>query len=234
MYRPPKPNIVLVRNFLSEMYTKYDRFLILSDFNVHICCGNDMLSSEFINLIESFDLLQWVKSPTHKLGHILDLILTHNLQVDDVNVCETNFSDHMPILFKTFIDIQPVYLEDSLCWSRRISSTSNVEFSASFKTKSNISTLETPLQYLNIDDHWILLKSTCEEILDSIAPLRPTSHKSKINPWLNENTHVPRRQCRQAERRWKKSKLQVHCDILRDSLFSYHKMVRNAKKYFLL
>lgn len=180
MYRPPKPNRAFVqefRDFLSEMYTKYDRFLLLGDFNGHICCRNDLLSSEFINLIESFDLLQWVKSPTHKLGHMLDLILTHNVKVDDVDVCDINFSDHMPILFNISFAIQPAYLENPLCWSRKLSGISNVEFSALFTSKCITAMLESPLHHLNVDDHWILLKSTYEETLDSIAPLRPIRQK---------------------------------------------------------
>ncbi len=95
---------------------------------MYICCGKDTLSYEFAHLIESFDLVQWEKSPTHKLGHLLDLVLTQNLQIEDVEVCVTNFSDHMPIILKTFIDIQPVLLDKSLCWSRKISTETSADF----------------------------------------------------------------------------------------------------------
>lgn len=74
---------MFVREFsdlLSEMSTKYDACsMLLGDFNVHISCGKDTLLYEFVNVFESFDLVQWVNSPTHKLGHMLDLVLTHNL-----------------------------------------------------------------------------------------------------------------------------------------------------------
>lgn len=179
----------------------YDCFLLLGDFNVHICCANDTLSSEFLNLIESLDLIQWVKSPTHKRGHMLDLILTHNLQIDDVNICETNFSDHMPIIFKTSTTIKPVSQGDSRRWSRRLNNTSSTDFSALFKTKYNILMLETPLHLLSVDEHWTVLNSTCMDILDAIAPLRLTSNERKINPWLNDNTRDLRKQCRQSERK---------------------------------
>ncbi len=68
IYQPPKPNRMFVKEFsdlLSEMSIKYDCFMPLGDFNVHICCGKDTLLYEFANLIESFDLVQWVNSPTH-------------------------------------------------------------------------------------------------------------------------------------------------------------------------
>lgn len=208
IYRPPKPNRVFIQEFsdlLSALSTNCDCFLLLGDFNVHICCANDTLSSEFLNVTESFDLTQWVKSPTHKLGHTLDLILTHNLQIDDVNICETNFSDHMPIIFKTTTAILPLSQEEPKRWSRKLSSTSNEDFSALFKTKSNTSMLETSLQHLDVDEHWTLLNSTCIDILDTIAPLRPISNKTKTNPWLNDNTRDLRKQCRRNERKWKKA-----------------------------
>lgn len=149
IYRPPKPNRLFIQEFsefLSEMSTKHDRFLLLGDFNVHICYGKDTLSSEFRNLIESFDLVQWVNSPTHNQGHMLDLVLNHTLQIKDVKVCGTNFSDHMPITFNNSTTIQPVLLDE-------------------------------------------------------------------------------------AERRWKKNKLQVHYESFRDSLFKFQKATTNAKKY---
>lgn len=66
IYWPPKPNKMFVKEFsdlLSIMSIKYDCLMLLGDFNVHICCEKDTLSYEFANLIELFDLVQWVKVP---------------------------------------------------------------------------------------------------------------------------------------------------------------------------
>lgn len=54
IYRPPKSTIEFISEFaefLSELVTYNDRLLILGDFNIHICCGFDSLSKEFVNLL---------------------------------------------------------------------------------------------------------------------------------------------------------------------------------------
>lgn len=58
-----------------------------------------MVSREFVNVIDSFDLTQWVKGPTHKLGHTLDLVLSFNLHIQDIMIDEVVFSDHKPVFF---------------------------------------------------------------------------------------------------------------------------------------
>ena len=71
--------------------------------------------------------------------------------------------------------------------------------------------------------------STSAEILDSVAPYRFKFIKPKVDPWLNDKTRSIRQRCRQAERRWKKDKLQVSLGILRDSLVEYQRAVKVAK-----
>ncbi len=97
VYRPPKVN----KNFISEftgflggIMMKYDRLVILGDFNIHICCPSNGLARKFLNLIDLFNLVQSVTGPTHKLGHTLDLVLSYGLTVCDFEIMETGFSDH--------------------------------------------------------------------------------------------------------------------------------------------
>lgn len=72
------------------------------------------------------------------------------------------------------------------------------------------------------------------EILDTVAPYRLKSIKPKPDPWLNDNTRARRQHCRQAERKWKKDKLQVSLGMLRDSLVEYQRAVKVAKMDYLL
>ncbi len=44
-----------------------------------------------------------------------------------------------------------------------------------------------------------LFNSTCSSMLNAIAPLRAKGGKTKIDPWLNEDTRELRRACRRAE-----------------------------------
>lgn len=69
--------------------------------------------------------------------------------------------------------------------------------------------------------------STTVEILDTVAPYRLKSIKPKPDPWLNDNTRASRQHCRQAERKWKKDKLQVSLGMLRDSFVEYQRAERS-------
>jgi len=49
-------------------------FIIVGDFNVHVCCETRPLVKDFFNLIDSLNLTQSISEPTHDKGHILDLV----------------------------------------------------------------------------------------------------------------------------------------------------------------
>ncbi len=71
------------KNFLDEFYkflivviASADRILIIGDFNIHICCSGKPMAKEFLNLLDSFNLSQYVSRPAHEHGHILDLVFS--------------------------------------------------------------------------------------------------------------------------------------------------------------
>ncbi|KAJ8367327.1 hypothetical protein AAFF_G00320910 [Aldrovandia affinis] len=69
-----------------------------------------------------------------------------------------------------------------------------------------------------------MFNSTCQSILDTIAPLTLKKPKPAATPWLNDTTRAQRRIWRQAERRWKKDRLQISLEMLRDSQQTYQKV----------
>ncbi len=84
IHRSPKVNanfLTEFAEFLGDVTLKYDKLLVLSDFNVHVCCMNDQLAKEFTHLLNAFDFSIGVNAPTHKGGHILDLVLLHGLKI---------------------------------------------------------------------------------------------------------------------------------------------------------
>jgi len=72
----------------------------MGDFNIHVCCLENPLAKEFLSLIDSFDLVQFVNAPTHIQGHTLDLVLSHGLTVSDLVIEDHVISDHKPIVFR--------------------------------------------------------------------------------------------------------------------------------------
>ncbi len=102
IYRPPKYNKVFISefsDFLSTVISSTDSLLILGDFNIHICCPEKLLVKEFLDLVDSFSLMQSVLEPTHSHGHTLDLILSFGFPIHNVETADTLLSDHKPVIF---------------------------------------------------------------------------------------------------------------------------------------
>ena len=88
VYHPLKSNkdLQVFADFIAGIMLKYD-----CDFNVHICCKDKPMVKDFLNLIYSFNLTQWVSGSTHGKGHTLDLVLSHGLCVHINEICDTLF-----------------------------------------------------------------------------------------------------------------------------------------------
>lgn len=72
---------------------KYDRILIIGDFHIHICCPSKPLVKDFLNVVDLFNLVQFVSGSTQEHGHMLDLVLFVGLSVQNLVVCDVTFSD---------------------------------------------------------------------------------------------------------------------------------------------
>ena len=72
--------------WLPGILTKYNNIIIAGDFNIHIDDTNSDEGTIFKDTMDAFGLKQHVRTPTHKDGHTLDLILMEqgsNLQVEN-------------------------------------------------------------------------------------------------------------------------------------------------------
>ncbi|KAK7880130.1 hypothetical protein WMY93_033197 [Mugilogobius chulae] len=69
VYRPPKFNKDFIKeftDFLTGLALNHDKFLIVGDFNIHVCCESKPLAKDFLNLIDSFNLIQSVSGSMRK------------------------------------------------------------------------------------------------------------------------------------------------------------------------
>ena len=87
--------------YLESIITSPGHLLILGDFNFHVDCLHDPDATQFLNLLKSYNLSQFVSGTTHKSGHTLDLVI---LRADDEivsDVCTFSpcISDHESIIF---------------------------------------------------------------------------------------------------------------------------------------
>ena len=238
IYRPPpsRANNLKTATFLMEFdsfiteisTTTAGKLVVTGDFNVHMDNLNKPETNKFITSISSVGLHQFVQSPTHRLGHTLDLVLARpedNL-VSDCIVHDISMSDHYAVHF-TLNRSKP-------CPPKSFSKTRNFQhidmeaLSAAFSDK-----LKPLLLLHNVNDQAQLFGDTVTTILDDFAPVRTRTrvcrHKT---PWYNDAVHKARRVKRRLERQWRKSKLPDDRTAYNTQITVVKDLINDAKRVF--
>ena len=102
-------------SFLSSINSSYH---ILGDFNIHVDVpGGD--GHKFMTFLDSCDLKQLVKQPTHLHGHTLDLILSPIDQdtIVDVKICDF-VSDHALVKCPIVLPYQVTHIPNKIQYRR--------------------------------------------------------------------------------------------------------------------
>ncbi len=101
-----------------------DEVLIVGDFNIHVDNNKYALGSAFIDILNSIRVRQHVSGPTHCRNHTLDLILSHGIDVNGVEVLQQSDdkSNHHLVLCKLHI-AKAVNTTPSYKYGRTITST---------------------------------------------------------------------------------------------------------------
>ena len=87
-------------DFVADVLLTTNRCILLGDFNIHVNDANDADASSFLELLESFALIQLVTPPTHISGNTLDLIVVRensDLVVSNI-VTDHYISDHCYVI----------------------------------------------------------------------------------------------------------------------------------------
>ena len=83
------------QNLLDASATINEDLMIVGDLNFHVDDSANKDATLFSRILESYNLLQHVKEPTHIKGHTLDLFITRNSCsiVGKVTVIDPGLSD---------------------------------------------------------------------------------------------------------------------------------------------
>ena len=127
----------------------------------------------------------WLFTPTHRSGHILDLVLSRKdaetLKVDEPVVIEQLISDHEAISFQ--LNLQKPLYERKLVFSRRLK---NFDFEAFNKiiSSSLLADVSDLPPELLVDRYDNVLRDT----MDILAPVKSRNIVPRPNaPWYNED-----------------------------------------------
>ena len=188
---------------LEDLATASGELLIVGDFNLHVDSSRDVNALHFCDLIASFDLKQWVTTPTHTSGHILDLIITRNQckLIENVMVHDPLISDHCAISMHLLLH-KPQFPTKTIR-HRKLRSIDYADFNDTIMNSSLFDESRRNLDSL-VDSYHRVLKST----LDVYAPertrqvvLRPCA------PWYSSDISVQKNIRRKLERNWRRTRL---------------------------
>ncbi len=174
VYRPPGHHTDFIKefaDFLSELVLAADKVLIIGDFNIHVDNEKDALGSAFIDILNSIGVRQHVSGPTHCRNHTLDLILSHGIYVNGIEILQQSddISDHYLVLCKLHIakivNSTPCYK-----YGRTITSTTKDCFVNNLPDLSQFLSISNSTEKL--DDVTEIMDSLFSSTLDTVAPLR--------------------------------------------------------------
>ena len=159
-----------------------NQWILLGDFNIPLS-SSSLYSKRFLHAIDSNNCSQYVNSPTHTSGNILDLIIALNTPNIILNTSVISLvTDHLIITF-------------NLQFPRSKRLTKTIQFR---KIKNiNITDLSTFADYPNINS----LESSLLKTLNRLAPTFTKTITPRLNTiWFNRNLSLTKRQLRYIEK----------------------------------
>ncbi len=173
-----------------------------------------------------------MSGPTHCRNHTLDLILSHGIDVNGVEVLQQSddTSDHYLVLCKLHI-AKAVNSTPSYKYGRTITSTTKDCFVSNLPDLSQFLNISNNAEKLDVTE---TMDSLFSSTLDMVAPLHLRKIKEKNpTPWYNEHTRALKRAPQKIERSWRKTKLEVFRIAWWECTLFYRKALKTARSdYF--
>ena len=228
VYRPPKPRHPSFMSDLSELFMSFcttsNNVVILGDFNIHVDSPSSQYTAELTQLLDTLNLKQYVATPTHTKGHILDLFIT-NFPIKNVRVHNPGISDHN--IISADLSTQTSLKPTRQIHFRKIKDINLEHLSDDFHKLTTFAQNST-LQ--GLVDHY---NTGLQQTLDAHAPLRTrTVSFTRSAPWYTGALRRQKAAGRVLERRYTASGLTVHKNAYREHQKSYAKSLGQARSQY--
>ena len=174
-----------------------------------------------------YGLVQVIVKPTHRCGHIIDCVI---VRPDDIHkkstITDSLESDHY--CTKSYFNIS-VSISSTLCMTaRNVANIDRPSFNAELSSDSEFSSVEKANKFCDF----------LHTVLDKHAPpyLRKViTHNS--SPWfesIRDELFMAKRERRQAERKWRNTRLTIFKDLHRQAKHKVSRLVHTARCRFYL
>ena len=209
VYRAPSLSFPLFLNLMRDIFghlvtSSQRRLLCVGDFNIQMDNEHDHKTKAFKSLLDEFGLKQHVNVPTHKFGHILDLVITDqaypNLLLANGPLIEGYVeSDHVPLRFHISW-MKPAKPSKSIKY-RRWKTLNKEAFNADLRAAC--------LTYDLACDTNALVKfydNTLNAVLEKHLPLKQKVVTEHANcPYYNDIIRSCKTERRRLERHWRRT-----------------------------
>uniref|UniRef100_A0A8C2FJX0 Reverse transcriptase domain-containing protein n=3 Tax=Cyprinus carpio TaxID=7962 RepID=A0A8C2FJX0_CYPCA len=232
VYRPPGPYTEFLKefgDFLSDLLVTADKALIFGDFNIHVDNTNDALGLAFTNLLNCFGVKQNITGPTHRFNHTLDLIISHGIDLTDIDIVpqSDDVTDHFLVSCILRIDDNN-YIASRYRPGRTIVPATKDRFANNLPDLSQL--LCVPINTHELDKMTGNMGTIFSNTLEAVAPIKLKKVREKRTvPWYNSNTHALKKETRSLERKWRKTNLEVFRIAWKNSMSSYRQALKTAR-----
>ncbi len=186
-----------------------DKALIVGDFNIRVDNTSDALGLAFTDLINSFGVKQNVTGPTHRFNHTLDLIISHGIDLTDIDIVpqSDDVTDHF--LVSCMLRITDInYIAPHYRPGRTIVPVTKDRFTNNLPDLSQLHCV--PINTNELDKMTSNMGTIFSNTLETIAPIKLKKVREKrAAPWYNSYTHSLMKETRNLECKWRKTNLEV-------------------------
>ena len=187
IYRIPSMSIIsfcdeLLQVLENDIAKPADKTLFIGDFNIHVDDSSDSDTITFMDLLDSYNMLNKVTFPTHVKHHSLDLVIEDRDNTVVSNVKEGMFlSDHCFV--HSTLDIIIPKLKECLLTFRKLKLIDHLTLKSDIEESLN----KIGLQNSTNDQQLVASYNTIlSELLEKHTPLRTKKVKqSHRQPWFD-------------------------------------------------
>uniref|UniRef100_A0A8C5MCC7 Endonuclease/exonuclease/phosphatase domain-containing protein n=1 Tax=Leptobrachium leishanense TaxID=445787 RepID=A0A8C5MCC7_9ANUR len=230
IYRPPGPTSQFFDHFatwLSHFLSSNLPCLILGDFNIPIDDPSAPAASKHLSLTSSLGLTQSSLLPTHRDGHVIDLVFSNLCSISEFKCRHFPISDHHLLSFNLSGLPKHPAPPPRTHTRRNLHAVDPHQFSNLLHHLPHTSSFTCPDSATN---HY---STTLISALDTLAPLRLCkAPRRQLQPWHTLQTRYLQRCSRTAERAWRKSRSEADFVHFKFILRSYTSALHLAKQSF--
>ena len=215
-------------DLMERIITYQAKIILAGDFNIHFDLPSNSQTSQFMDILETFDLQQHINGPTHCSGHTLDLLITKRINSDSIistNVFTDAPSDHSYI-------ISVVYFPSPKRSKVHIN-TRNIRAIDFTQFKRSLQSLVFVLENDSVDDLVNRYNNNLSTVLDDFASLvNKTVTSRPFCEWYTDELRQTKREVRRLERKYIKTITLFDRGIFRGKCHFYKEQLDSAKTQF--